>query len=295
LRSMIAVFGIVGMWGAVALSEPVAERLSPPFYIGEFQRKFRSGEGPESWDAFLKSDQKTYALLTKHGDALSDSFWHARSGVRCVVKGEIDSDERLVVEAFTALYVGEEDPVLVEGKLTKLTANGSAFRRVSEADLKLAGVTDPKKFGEAWEDASGLIWGGAPKKLNGNLVTMNYERAQVYCNKLGAYLPTGWHEDQNGTNHFPNEDSDYVRFRKALGGGYAAGMEVPKGYIARVLADLIHLGPSGEELNQWFWSSTSTPDESKRAYAFNGRSGQIFRHLQSFTLTTVPRCVVRSK
>ena len=147
----------------------------------------------------------------------------------------------------------------------KETKTGYKFRKVSQEQLKSLGVKDPKKFGESWEDPSGAVWSGIAKHDNGSLKTDDHVEAERYCTSLGAELPSGWPEDFNGKQGFPNHDSDFVRLRKYMGAEYAARYDTPKRYTAQILPDLLH----------WHWSSSVHPDFTTYAYGFNGAYGDV--------------------
>jgi hypothetical protein len=174
--------------------------------------------------------------------------------------------------------------------LIKKTQNGSVFKKVSEEELKVIAKNkkvDPEKFakvlGEAWEDPSGMIWGDA-KKTDGFPSDTDHEEAMTYCYDNGAEGPSGYLEEQNGKNGFPNQDSDFVRLRKYMGAKAPVwGFEKPIGYSPQVLPNLKWF---------WLWSTSVNPNDTSTVQIFGGSDGRIgptYRIYKSFQV----RCVVR--
>ncbi len=187
----------------------------------------------------------------------------------------------------------QQAPAPEARRLTKKTASGAEFKRASEEDLKAAGIKDPKKFGEAWEDPSGMIWSDIAKKEDGSPLCMNHIDAEAYCKSLGAELPSGWQEDENGKHGYPDKDSDFVRLRKYMGAEYAAGHDTPQGYAAQILPNLTRINEEGEVLNRWYWSSSET-DGTDFAYIFTDRDGDVGYGIRFFSYGTSVRCVVHA-
>lgn len=165
---------------------------------------------------------------------------------------------------------------------TKTTATGHQFIRVKGDELSRIGINDVAKFGEAWRDESGAVWGDIAMKDDGTPLFLNQPDADDYCKGLGAELPSGYDESQNGKNGFPNQDSDFVRLAKYLGVQTAAG----KGYQPQVLPHL--------DANGYFWSSSINPNVSFWAYCFDGTDGVVnaFGGID-VARGSVVRCVVR--
>ena len=197
---------------------------------------------------------------------------NCKPGDRCVVKGEIGSEGDLFAQEFTSFSKGEKGPVVKEERLTKKTASGSEFKRVSEEELKRLGIKDSKKFGEAWEDPSGMIWGDIVKKEDGSPHYMNHKDAIDYCKSIGADLPSR---------------EDFVRLREYMG----AKPGRSDGYAPQILPNLTYTD-KGETYSRYFWSSSVRPDFSNSAYVFNGRLGDFDTGYRSYDVYYLSvRCV----
>ena len=157
---------------------------------------------------------------------------------------------------------------------TRKTASGAEFIRASEEDLKAAGVRDLEKFGEAWIDPSGMIWGDIAKNEDGSPLFRELGFAETYGKSLGAELPSGWQEDQNGKFKIPNRDSDFVRLRKDMGAQYAVGSNSPGGYTPQILPNL----------NRWHWSPSVYRDDSTFGYFFYGHGGDLFMNYRYYPM-----------
>jgi hypothetical protein len=176
---------------------------------------------------------------------------------------------------------------------TKTTLNGAVFTRVSRQELRAAGVVDPDAFGfpEAWRDPSGVIWGDVSKNADGSFATMDHFQAEAHCRRLGAQLPSGWPESPPGAG---SRDSDFVRLRKYLGAGYAAGDEFPTGYKPQILPNQTYINQVYEVASKWEWSSTLVPN-SYNAWAFLGSYGRLYhRDILQVPSQKVARCVANS-
>jgi hypothetical protein len=273
----------------------VTRKVAPPYYTGVLQLEPREVGEEIKMCPVLKVNGKTYRLRTYTESSCKEAIDNCKPGDRCVVKGEVGSEGDLFAEEFTSFSKGEKAPAVKAERLTKKTASGAEFKRASEEDLKAAGVKDPKKFGEAWEDPSGMIWSDIAKKEDGSPLFMIHKDVEAYCKSLGAELPSGWKEDQNGKHGFANKDSDFVRLRKYMGAEYAAGYDTPKGYTAQILPNLTTTSEKGEILNRWWhWSSSVHPDDTEGAYLFNGRDGDVDVVFRSNGHYFSVRCVVRA-
>lgn len=116
-----------------------------------------------------------------------------------------------------------------------------------------------------WKDIiTGTIW------FENGITSMHQRKAAKYCKEQGQYLPSGWPEDQNGKNGFPNFDSDFV--------------SAIKHDIREVFLD---------KNDDWSWSSTVHPDFSDYAYGNNGRSGYVRYVRRDFSCIGSVRCVAR--
>lgn len=218
---------------------------------------------------------KTYQVSDQCDETCLKAINECEDRQICKIKAEFleGQDASVVVKKFEVIS-GE----------TKKTDAGAIFTRVSPDDLKTLGIKDLSKFGEAWKDPSGLVWGDVAKDEKGNIRRMNHKDAESYCKSLGAELPTGYLEEKNGKNGFPNHDSDFVRLRKYMGAESLAGYGAPKGYGPQILPNLKEGG--------WEWSSSVHPANSDNAYDFDGRSGDIYYGHRDYSLNVSVRCVV---
>ena len=267
----------------------VTRKVAPPYYTGTLQLEPREvGEEIKLCPVLKANDGKTYRLRTYTESSCKEAIDKCKPGDRCVVKGKVGSEGDLFVEEFSSLSREEKAPAVKEAKqLTEKTASGAEFKRASEEDLRAAGIKDKdmKKFGEAWVDPSGMIWSDIAKKEDGSARFMNDQDAEDYCKSMGAELPSGWQEDQNGKHGFPNRDSDFVRLRKYMGAEYAAGNDKPERYKAEILPNL----------NGWHWSSSVHPVYTDDAYVFDGRDGYVYNGVRSLVYYSLSvRCVVRA-
>ncbi|MBY0369295.1 hypothetical protein K2X33_01330 [bacterium] len=195
-------------------------------------------------------------------------------------------------------------------KLTKKTTSGAAFKKVSEEQLKEAGIKDPKKFGESWEDPSGMIWGDMAKSEDGSPLYMDHKDAEDFCKNLGAELPSGYIEDVNGGNGFPDSDSDFVRLRKYMGAKSVNGKAAPEGYVPQILPNLTYMGTATSNTirltsnlgisvkfpkmyDRYFWSS-SIYDHPDFAYVSEGGEGINGYPRVNGPKVCLVRCVVRA-
>lgn len=172
----------------------------------------------------------------------------------------------------------------------RTTERGFIFSKVSRAELRSMGV-DAEKFGEAWRDPSGMIWGDIIKNKDDSPRSTSQMNADKYCKEIGAQLPSGYPITLNGECGFPHTDSDFERFRKYMGAKWVEGEGIPDGYKPQVLPNLPHT-VKGKILGHYFWSS-STHDcgrVSGDAYIFNGSKGNLFRYWRNYS--SVARCVV---
>ena len=261
----------------------VTRKVAPPFYTGVLQLEPRKDGEEIKLCPVLKVDGKTYRLRTYTEKSCKESIDSCKPGERCVVKGEVSSEGDLFAEEFTSFAKGEKAPVVKEERLTKKTKSGAEFKRVSEEELHALGIKDTKKFGEAWQDPSGRIWSDIAKKEDGSALNMNQKDAETYCKNLGAELPSGYIEDQNGKHG--GKDSDFVALRKYMGAKSLAGYGAPEGYAPEILPNL----------TGWNWSSSVLPDNTNFAYDFDGRDGLVSHYYRSSSFSFYGvRCVVRA-
>ena len=262
----------------------VTRQVAPPFYTGILQLEPREMGGDVKLCPVLKVDGKTYRLRTYTENSCKEAIDSCKPGELCVVKGEVNTEGDLFAEEFTSFAKGEKAPVVKEERLTKKTKSGAEFKRVSEEELLALGIKDTKKFGEAWQDPSGKIWSDIAKKGDGTPLKMSQRDAETYCKNLGAELPSGYPENQNGTNGFPNKDSDFVALRKYMGAKSMAGTGVPEGYEPEILPNLTF----------WNWSSSVHSGLSNYAYFVDGRDGVVSLLIRSNDYAFAFRCVVRA-
>lgn len=189
-------------------------------------------------------------------------------------------------------------PRVNDKRLVKKTLNGSEFQRIPEEELSKLGITNPKAFGEAWQDPSGMIWGDVKRLPDGSPRTMNHSDAEAYCKKLGAELPSGYEINWNGTGGYPNRDSDFVRLSKYMGAKYVfddRGRKYSdKGYSPQILPNLTY-EEDGKTKSAVFWSSSVNP----RTGVGSGFYGQYATFVSAIALHNVDicsvRCVIKAK
>jgi hypothetical protein len=294
----VSSFSFTEQHGQSRQEADVTRKMAPPYYTGVLQLEPREVGEEIKMCPVLKVNGKTYRLRTYTESSCKEAIDNCKPGDRCVVRGEVGSEGDLFAEEFTSFSKGEKAPAVKAERLTRKTASGSEFKRASEEDLNAAGIKDSKKFGEAWEDPSDMIWSDTAKKEDGSPLFMNHKDAEAYCKSLGAELPSGWPEDLNGKHGFPNKDSDFVRLRKYMAAEYAAGYDTPKGYAGQILPNLTTINEQGEILSRWHWSS-SVHTDSNYAYVFDGRFGDVGYSNRSDDDHSVDidysvRCVVRA-
>ena len=176
---------------------------------------------------------------------------------------------------------------LIPEDSVRLTKNGAKFSGVTVNELsKKLGKQNVEKFGEAWRDPSGMIWGDIVTKEDGSPSFMNHKNAEAYCKRIGGRLPSGYLESQSGKHGFPDKDSDFVRLRKYMGAKDGSIED----YTPEVLPHLTYKKDGKTSSRYIFWSSSVHPDyPSLGAYGFGGLSGDIDSYIR--TSTTVFRCV----
>lgn len=290
----VSSFSFAEQHGQSRQEADVTRKVVPPYYMGVLQLEPREVGEEIKMCLVLKVNGQTYQVRTYAESSCKEAIGNCKPGDPCVVKGEVGSKGVLFAEEFTSFSKGEKAPAVKAERLTKKTVSGAEFKRVSKKVLKAAGVKDPKKFGEAWEDPSGMIWSDIIKDDDGSPLFMNQRSAEPYCKSLGAELPSGWQEDQNGKHGFPNWDSDFVRLRKYMGAEYAAGYNSPKGYTAQILPNLTITNERGEISSRWYWSSSVHPYYFSYAYVFYGYYGGVVFNSRSYGLNGSVRCVVRA-
>jgi hypothetical protein len=166
-------------------------------------------------------------------------------------------------------------------KETKTSKPGNAtFTRVPEEELRQF-VLNPKKFGEAWEDPSGVVWGDTARDQNGNAIEMTRAKASNYCADIGASLPTR---------------EQFEQLAKYLGGErrtfFSAGgypRSYIEGYKPQILPNLTYEDKWGTS-GYCFWASLY-PYDSDEAYFFFGGGGDI--SWVEVTDEKAVRCVAR--
>jgi len=191
------------------------------------------------------------------------------------------------------------EPAVAEQR-TKKTTNGAEFKRVSEEQLKAAGIKDTKKFGEAWEEPEFLpngkrnknrkIWGDVARDKDGSPMWMNHAQAEKYCEDLGATLPSGYVEKLNIDN--VDEDSDFVRLRKFMGAKSKEDWGAAEGYKPQILPSLETYEKGGREFSYLFWSGSMTPHFEDSRFYFRGRDGYVSTEDRGNIDRNTVRCVV---
>jgi len=183
--------------------------------------------------------------------------------------------------------LNQEQSRPVEFSETKTTemADGTTvtWTRVTEVELEKLGIKDPKAFGEAWRDPSGMIWGDIVKKEDGSPRFMNQKDADAYCKSIGAQLPSGYSPDADGKYGFPKQASDFERLRRYLGRNSPYKYGVPDRYNPQVIPSLSHTTDSepriAEEFrSRHFWSSSVKERDHlgiSYVYYFDGPIGAI--------------------
>lgn len=214
-------------------------------------------------------------------------LFKCKSGEECAIQAEFGKEHTIVAK--TLRVIGE----------IKTTDPGNArFTRVSEEALTKLGVYAKKCGEEAWREPDvvlpsgeikkGKIWCDIAMKKDKSPRFMKQTDAEAYCKGIGAELPTGWREEQNGKFGFKNEDSDFVRLTKYMGAKSGSN----EGYEPQVLPNLTYT-KNGQTRSRYFWSSSSVPFvNSISAYVFSGHNGDIYfdyRYHSNFYLVL---CVV---
>ena len=136
-----------------------------------------------------------------------------------------------------------------------------------------------------------MIWGDMVKQEDGSPLFLNQRDAESYCENIGAQLPSGYLENLNGTNGFPDRDSDFVRLRQYLGGQPTPGLEGPKGYKPQFLPNLAERG-RGEIWDRFFWTSSTHYDNPRVNYVFRGKKGGFVGYFRDHAEMVSVRCVV---
>lgn len=167
----------------------------------------------------------------------------------------------------------------------QMTKSGIVFTPVSQEELLKLGV-DPKVFGNAWRDPSGLVWGDLVVNEDGSPRYLDLQTAQNFCNAFGARLPSGWPEEQNERNG--GIDSDFVRLAKYL------GQQTAEGYTPQILPNLTQTCPEPERIvGRSFWSYSSPGGSSpSQYYAFNGLNGELYPRKSDHKMLVLVRCVI---
>ncbi|MBY0371159.1 hypothetical protein K2X33_10765 [bacterium] len=175
---------------------------------------------------------------------------------------------------------------------TRTTRNGTKFTQPTSEDLTALGITDLIKFGEAWEDPTGVIWGDVARGKDGFPKTMSHAAASAYCAGIGARLPTGYVDSQNGKGKNPKTDSDFVRLRKYMGAKRGTEFRKPeaKDYNPEILPNL------AVEYRYWGADQPSDtyngqPWDSEVRSIFNGSNGRIMPYDTERDDFVMVRCV----
>lgn len=228
--------------------------------------------------------------ITQCLESCQADLFKCTNGSECEIRAEFDKGNSIRVRELSEI---------------RTTKTGATFTRVSTEELIKLGVTDVEacvgkdnEYG-AWaepdyKNSEGQLVKG--KILCGAISqkTMCHPDAQSYCENKGMQTPNGYPENQNGKNGFPNEDSDFVRYRKHEGAQSVADFETPKGYAPKVLPNQTYI-ENGETRSRYFWSSSVRPNSSF-AYGFGGRYGGVYVHTRTYSVhfagVNSVRCVV---
>jgi len=203
---------------------------------------------------------KDYLLDQKCDETCQKAINACKGGEQCSIRGKVDETAPSITPEFVRFGTGTAP--IVETKTSK-KADGTVVTWTRD--------TSNAKLGEAWRDASGMIWGDIVKKDDGSPRFMNHKDATDYCKSIGAELPSR---------------EDFIRLREYMG----AKSGSDEGYTAQVLPNLTYT-EKGQVNSRYFWSSSVHPDHSYYAYDFGGRFGYIGYYNRSFDNYYSVRCV----
>jgi hypothetical protein len=274
----------------------ITKKIEPPYYTGVLTTEPRQIGEEFRLCPVLKDEAsgKIYRIRTYTDSPCKVAIENCKAGEKCVIKGVVNSEGDIFAEEFTSFA----PPIApMEVTISKKTSTGAKFKMVSKEELKK--ILKPtemkieeavKKFGEAWEDPSHMIWGDIAKKADGSPLYLSHADAKAYCEGIGAELPTGYYEKDSNTHGFW-EESDFVRLRKYMGAevmkSESQEFNGPPSYKPQVLPNL----------RDRHWSSSLSTSFGARY--FDGETGGIRWFYRAINPKRgenfVTRCVKRIK
>ena len=193
----------------------------------------------------------------------------------------------------------------------RITKTGAEYKRVSNDELRRNGVINVEacsgRNGEdgAWMEYrdsngqliskyTGKIWCGVVIPAVSPPWGITQLKAEEYCIKIGAALPSGYPDSQNGRNGFPEEDSDLQRLTKSMGAQDYKGDGYSR-YIKGSETKAILPNHLEKPYGDWrsYWSSSVPASSPTHAYYLNDKWGAFDSNVRNYPgYGDSARCVV---
>lgn len=166
------------------------------------------------------------------------------------------------------LFHKEVHVVIPQGAVTKKSIGYKKIEHIFILDQSMP------VLGEAWKDETAMIWGDIIRNADNSIRYFNHKEAILYCEKLGAKLPS---------------EEDFSRLREYMG----AKPDLYEGYTPQVLPNLFR--KNGDKiLSNFFWASNNDWFHYHLAYVFGGKLGGFAMANELFDDDfTSARCVVQ--
>jgi hypothetical protein len=157
---------------------------------------------------------------------------------------------------------------LIQIKITELSKSALYLKTQSALYKRMEKVT---ALGKTWRDSDYLVWGDVYNN-GSSIITVNFQEAKEYCEKIGAKLPTA---------------QDFVRLKIGMGGSHLKPKE--KGdYKPQILPNLnVHFS---------VWTSTThtLSNGEQQAILFQGMMGRFDEKKINYNQAGV-RCVITAR